>query len=82
MSKFGQNGLTQSINAEERARGIRACAIFPGDTDTPILDHRPAPPDKAARARMMRPEDVAACAWLALSLPPRAVAEELLVRPA
>ncbi len=82
MSKFAQTGLTQSINAEERARGIRACAIFPGDTDTPILDQRPAPPDQAARARMMQPEDVAACVWLALSLPPRAVIEELLVRPA
>jgi NAD(P)-dependent dehydrogenase (short-subunit alcohol dehydrogenase family) len=36
-SKFAQRGLTQSINAEERAHGIRACAIFPGDIDTPLL---------------------------------------------
>ena len=28
-SKFGVTGLTQSINAEERHNGIRACAIFP-----------------------------------------------------
>src|SRR5205823_12594496 len=27
MSKFGLAGLTQSINAEARANGIRACAI-------------------------------------------------------
>ena len=45
MSKFGMVGLTQSINAEERGRGIRACAILPGDIDTPLLDKRPAPPD-------------------------------------
>ena len=81
MSKFGLTGLTQSINAEERGNGIRACAIFPGDIDTPLLDKRPAPPDAAARARMMRPEDVAACALLAINLPPRAVVEEILVRP-
>jgi len=81
-SKFGLAGLTQSINAEERPNGIRACAVFPGDIDTPLLDKRPAPPNAAARARMLRPEDVAACALLAISLPPRAVVEEILVRPA
>jgi NAD(P)-dependent dehydrogenase (short-subunit alcohol dehydrogenase family) len=81
MSKFGLAGLTQSINAEERANGIRACAIFPGDIDTPLLNKRPAPPNAAARARMLRPEDVAACALLAISLPPRVVVEEILVRP-
>ena len=81
MSKFGLAGLTQSINAEERGNGIRACAIFPGDIDTPLLDRRPAPPNAAARARMLRPEDVAACALLAISLSPRAVVEEILVRP-
>jgi NAD(P)-dependent dehydrogenase (short-subunit alcohol dehydrogenase family) len=81
MSKFGLTGLTQSINAEERGNGIRACAIFPGDIDTPLLDKRPAPPNAAARARMMRSEDVAACALLAIRLPPRAVVEEILIRP-
>jgi len=82
MSKFGLTGLTQSINAEERANGVRACAIFPGDIDTPLLDRRPEPPNAAARARMLRPEDVAACALLAIDLPPRAVVEEILIRPA
>ncbi len=81
ISKFGMAGLTSAINAEERARGIRACAIFPGDIDTPILAKRPVVPDEAARARMMQPEDIAACALLAINLPPRAVIEEMLVRP-
>jgi NADP-dependent 3-hydroxy acid dehydrogenase YdfG len=81
ISKFGMAGLTQTINAEERARGIRATSIFPGDIDTPILDKRPSPPDAAARARMMQPEDIAACVLLAIQLPPRAIIEELIVRP-
>jgi len=81
MSKFGLAGLTQSINAEERAHGVRACAIFPGDIDTPLLNKRPAPPDAEARARMMRSEDIAECALLCINLPPRVVVEELLVRP-
>ncbi|MBE0542354.1 MAG: SDR family NAD(P)-dependent oxidoreductase [Verrucomicrobia bacterium] len=81
MSKFGLAGLNQSINAEERAHGIRACAIFPGDIDTPLLNQRPHPPDVAARARMMRAEDVADCALFCLNLPPHVIVEEMLVRP-
>jgi NAD(P)-dependent dehydrogenase (short-subunit alcohol dehydrogenase family) len=81
ISKFGQAGLTQSINAEERAHGIRACSIFPGDIDTPILDKRPNPPSPEARARMLQPEDVARCVWLVITLPARAVVEEILIRP-
>lgn len=81
MSKFGMAGLTQSINAEERANGIRACAIFPGDINTPLLNQRPSPPDAAARARMLRAEDVAECARLCLELPAHVIVEELVVRP-
>ena len=81
MSKFGMAGLTQAINAEERTRGVRACGIFPGDIDTPILDRRPVPPDAEARARMMQPEDIAECVLLAINLPSRVIVEEMLVRP-
>ena len=81
VSKFGLSGLTQSINMEERENGIRACAIFPGDIDTPLLDKRPAPPPADARKRMLQAQDVAECAWLAIHLPERAVVEEILIRP-
>jgi NAD(P)-dependent dehydrogenase (short-subunit alcohol dehydrogenase family) len=81
MSKFGMAGLTQSINAEERGRGVRACAIFPGDIDTPLLDKRPVVPDAEARARMMKPEDIAECVVHCINLPSRVVVEEMLVRP-
>jgi NAD(P)-dependent dehydrogenase (short-subunit alcohol dehydrogenase family) len=80
-SKFGVTGLTQSINAEERDRGIRACAIFPGDIDTPLLDKRPTPPPPDARKKMLQPDDVADCVMLAINLPDRAVVEQLLIRP-
>ena len=81
VSKFGLAGLTQAINAEERANGIRATSVFPGDIDTPILDLRPNPPSPEARALMLQPEDIAECVWLALQLPPRAIVEEILIRP-
>ncbi len=81
MSKFGMAGLTQSINAEERSRGIRACAIFPGDIDTPLLDKRPVVPDATARSRMMMPEDIAECVVHCIRLPSRIIVEEMIVRP-
>jgi NADP-dependent 3-hydroxy acid dehydrogenase YdfG len=81
VSKFGLTGLTQTINAEERPHGLRACCIFPGDIDTPLLNKRPTPPPPEARARMMQPEDIAACVWFAATLPSRATVEEILIRP-
>jgi len=81
MSKFGLAGLTQAINAEERARGVRASALFPGDIDTPLLGKRPVVPDAVARSRMMQPEDIAACVLFCVNLPPRVIIEEILVRP-
>ena len=81
VSKFGLTGLNQSINMEERENGIRACAIFPGDIDTPLLDRRPTPPTAEARKKMLQSEDVAECAWLAISLPDRALVEEIVIKP-
>jgi len=81
ISKFGMAGLTSAINAEERTRGVRACAIFPGDIATPLLDKRPVVPDATARAKMMQPEDIAECALLAINLPSRVIIEEMIVRP-
>jgi NAD(P)-dependent dehydrogenase (short-subunit alcohol dehydrogenase family) len=81
MSKAGLVGLTQSINAEERGNGVRACALLPGDIDTPLLNKRPSPPPAEARAKMLKPEDVAACVLFVINLPPHAIVEELLVRP-
>lgn len=80
-SKFGLSGITQSINLEERDKGIRACAIYPGDISTPLLDKRPVPPPPEARAKMLQPEDMVECVMLCLNLPDRAVIEQMLVRP-
>ena len=81
ISKFGQAGLTQAINAEEKQNGIRACSIFPGDIDTPLLQKRPVMPDADALAKMMRPEDVAECVTFCINLPAHVIVEEMVVRP-
>jgi NAD(P)-dependent dehydrogenase (short-subunit alcohol dehydrogenase family) len=78
-SKFGLRGLTQQINIEERGHGVRACSICPRDINTPLLDRRLQPPAPEVRARMLQPEDLAACVWLVATLPPRAVLDEISV---
>lgn len=78
-SKFGMTGLTQQINAEERSNGIRATSIFPRDVNTPLLDKRPQPPPADVRARMLQPDDLAACVWLAATLPSHAIVDEIVL---
>ena len=80
-SKFGQGALIQSINMEEQVHGIRACAIFPGDINTPLLDKRAKPPPPEARDQMLQPDDLVDCVSLVLNLPARAVIEKIVIRP-
>ncbi|MDA0746789.1 MAG: SDR family NAD(P)-dependent oxidoreductase [bacterium] len=80
-SKFGLASLTQSINAEFRETGIRACCIFPGEVDTPILDLRPNPVSAEKRNAALQPGDVAAAALMVAQLPNRAIVEEITIFP-
>jgi NADP-dependent 3-hydroxy acid dehydrogenase YdfG len=64
-----------------RDKGIRATTVMPAEVDTPILDNRPLPPDAAARATMMQPEDVAAAILMCVTLPERTVVEEIVLSP-
>jgi NADP-dependent 3-hydroxy acid dehydrogenase YdfG len=60
---------------------VRFTSIMPGLVDTAILDNRPEPPSAEMRARMLRPEDVAAACLFVVSLPPRAHVPELTILP-
>ena len=80
-SKFGLASLTQSINAEFRETGIRACCIYPGEVDTPILDFRPVAVSRKKRAAALLPEDVADAALMVARLPDRAIVEEITIFP-
>ena len=80
-AKHGLGSLTRSINLEERQRGIRACELCPGEVNTPILDTRPYPPSIASRAHMLQPEDVAQAVLFVVTLPQRAMVEELHITP-
>jgi NADP-dependent 3-hydroxy acid dehydrogenase YdfG len=67
---------------EERDNGIRVSVVFPGMTDTPLLDKRPQPTPAAQRAKALQPEDVAELCIAIISLPPRAYVPEVIVYPA
>ena len=52
-AKHALNAMTESINQEYCADGIRACAICPGEVATEILDARPVPVSAEDRSRMV-----------------------------
>lgn len=80
-AKHGVVALNHVINEEESDFNIRACAICPGEVETPILDLRPAPVSAERRAKMLQPEDVAAAALFVAALPARACVPELIIKP-
>jgi NADP-dependent 3-hydroxy acid dehydrogenase YdfG len=80
-AKVAVRNLMQHVHNTLRNQGIRATIIMPAEVDTPILDKRPLPPDAAARATMMLPEDVARAIMLCVTLPSRTVIEEIVMSP-
>jgi len=81
MSKTALGVLTESVNAQEHANGVRATHLCPGEVATDILDTRPNPPSAEARESMLRAEDVGeAVGWIA-ALPERVCVNELVLTP-
>jgi NAD(P)-dependent dehydrogenase (short-subunit alcohol dehydrogenase family) len=81
VSKFAAGALGTFVNLEECSNGIKVTNIYPGETNTPIIDKRPSPPPPEKRAKMLQPEDIAACVVTIAKLPPRAVVPELIITP-
>ncbi|MBL9123881.1 MAG: SDR family oxidoreductase [Planctomycetaceae bacterium] len=80
-SKFAMTALATTVAVEEAQRRIRVSSIFPGEVETPILEHRPVPVSAERRAQILQPEDVAAAALMIALLPPRAHVPELVIKP-
>lgn len=73
--------VTESINMEECAHGIRATSILPGEVATPILEKRPVPPSAEERARMAQPEDFGKAILFVATMPARTCVNELVIAP-
>jgi NADP-dependent 3-hydroxy acid dehydrogenase YdfG len=73
--------LTESINMEECANGIRATSVLPGEVATPILEKRPVPPSQEERGRMLQAEDLGRTLLFVATMPARACVNEILISP-
>ena len=80
-SKFAAAALGTFVNLEECGNGIKVTNIYPGETNTPLIDKRPVPPPPEKRAQMVQPEDIAACVITVAKLPARAVVPDLVITP-
>jgi NAD(P)-dependent dehydrogenase (short-subunit alcohol dehydrogenase family) len=80
-SKFGAVALTETINLEEGANGIRACVVCPGEAATPIMERRPVKPPRHETDRMLQEEDLGRVIAFIATLPPRVCINEIIVSP-
>jgi NAD(P)-dependent dehydrogenase (short-subunit alcohol dehydrogenase family) len=73
--------LSESINMEECANGIRATSLLPGEVATPIMRKRPVPPSAQEMARMAQPEDFGKAILFVATMPARSCVNELVIAP-
>ena len=80
-SKHAVVALSESINIEEGANGIRSTVIMPGEVATDILQSRPVPPSQEQMDRMLQAEDLGATIRFVAEMPPRVCLNEILISP-
>jgi NAD(P)-dependent dehydrogenase (short-subunit alcohol dehydrogenase family) len=80
-SKFAATALGVAVGCEEAQHGIRVTSIFPGEVDTPLLEHRPQPVSAERRATMLQADDIAHMVVAVALLPPRAHVPEIIIKP-
>jgi NAD(P)-dependent dehydrogenase (short-subunit alcohol dehydrogenase family) len=77
-AKFGALGFTKALREDVRQKGIRVLALIPGATDTDIWQQFWP---EAPRKKMIKPETVAEAVLHAVSAPPEASVEEIVIGP-
>ncbi len=80
-TKHAVTAMTETINMEECANGIRACAICPAEVATPIMDRRPVPPSAQDRARMLQADDLGSAIRFVAEMPAHACINQLIISP-
>jgi NADP-dependent 3-hydroxy acid dehydrogenase YdfG len=80
-SKRAVLALSETINDEEGAHGIRSPVILPGEVATDILKSRPHPPSQSEMARMLQPSDLGDTIRFVATLPARVCINEILISP-
>jgi NADP-dependent 3-hydroxy acid dehydrogenase YdfG len=80
-SKHAVTAMTETINMEECANGIRACAICPAEVATPIMERRPVPPSAEDRARMLQPQDLGDTIRFIAEMPAHVCINQVIISP-
>lgn len=80
-SKFAMTALGTCVSNEVNKEGIRLINVYPGEVNTPILDHRPTPVSEEHRQRILQPNDVAQVLTNLASLPPHVHIPEIVIKP-
>jgi NADP-dependent 3-hydroxy acid dehydrogenase YdfG len=80
-SKFAMAALGITVAQEVKELGIRITNVYPGEVDTPILEHRPVPVTAEHRSRILQAQDVASVIVTIALLPPRANVSEIVIKP-
>jgi len=80
-SKFAMTALGTCLSNELGSENIRIMNVYPGEVDTPLIEHRPTPVTEAHRQTMLRPEDVADVVVGLASLPDRVHVPEIVIKP-
>jgi NADP-dependent 3-hydroxy acid dehydrogenase YdfG len=80
-AKHAMLAMNASLNIEECANGIRACAICPAEVATPILDARPIPVSAEDKARMLQTEDLGETVLFVARMPSHVCINEILISP-
>lgn len=75
-SKWGLNGLSQSVAEELRGYNIRVSVVAPGSVATNLGPHSGKDPKK-----MLQPEDVAHVVEMIVTQSPQSFASEIVLRP-
>jgi len=76
ISKFALYGMTKVLREEMKPYDVKVTAVLPGATFTDSWQGTDLP-----KERFVASKDVADAIWAAYSLSPRAVLEEILIRP-
>ncbi|MFI8869065.1 SDR family oxidoreductase [Streptomyces sp. NPDC094473] len=86
-AKFAVNGFSEGLRQEVTERGVRVVVIEPGTVETELREHITHAPSKAAitervaKIRQLQSEDIAAAVLYAVTAPPHATVNEILIRP-
>lgn len=80
-AKAGVAALAHATAVEEQPHGVRVSVVYPGLTDTPLVQQRPVPPRPEELTRALQPDDVARVVRLLLELPARAYVPDVSIYP-